>query len=101
MSDAEFVDEGLNSIDFNLLVQEDVKQLSKWGYQRHSPFEWLAFITEELGELSEAISEHCYRDGTYEAIIHEATQVATLALKVAVMAQDCYAQEIADDLQRG
>jgi len=45
----------------------------------------LAYLTEELGEMAEAISEYEYREGTKEQVVHEAIQVATLALKVAEM----------------
>lgn len=84
----ELTDEGLSDRDFNLLVSEDFHQLNKWGFQHHDIFQWLAFITEELGELSQAISEYYFREGSKEAIVKEATQVATLALKVAVMVRN-------------
>ena len=60
-------------------------QIAKWGIQTHSAFEWLTYTMEELGELADAISEHEYRDGTKEHVVHEAIQVATLALKIAEM----------------
>ena len=43
------------------LQAENERQLAKWGVQDHHPFEWLAYCTEELGELAEAISEWQYR----------------------------------------
>lgn len=67
------------------IITEDYRQIKKWGYQRHSPFEWLAYTTEELGELSQAISEYIYRNGTKDKVIKEAIQTATLALKIAKM----------------
>ena len=67
------------------IQNENERQLLKWGIQTHSPFEWLTYTTEELGELAQAISEHEYRDGTKEAVVKEAIQVATLALKIAEM----------------
>ncbi len=78
-------DKGLQEKDFALLVKEDMDQIAKWGLQEHHPFEWLAYLVEEVGELSEAISEYLYRNGKPEAIVKEALQTATLALKVAVM----------------
>jgi len=60
-------------------------QIAKWGIQTHSAFEWLTYITEELGELANAISEYEYRDGNKRAVALEAIQVATLALKIAEM----------------
>jgi hypothetical protein len=72
---------------FDDVQSENLSQLDKWGVQTHDPFEWLAYTTEELGELSEAISEWMYRTGTPMAIYIEAIQVATLALKIAEMAR--------------
>lgn len=68
-----------------LLKKENESQLRKWGIQNHSPFEWLAYTIEELGELSGAISEKEYRNGGNGDVIKEAVQVATLALKIAEM----------------
>jgi NTP pyrophosphatase (non-canonical NTP hydrolase) len=71
---------------FFLVQQENLRQIEKWGVQTHSPFEWLAYTTEELGELSQAISEHYYlRCGSRQDIVKEAIQTATLALKIAEM----------------
>jgi NTP pyrophosphatase (non-canonical NTP hydrolase) len=65
--------------------EENIRQLKLWGVQEHEPFEWLAYVTEELGELSEAISEWTYRDGQVEDVVKEAIQVSTLSLKIAEM----------------
>ena len=67
------------------IQNENERQLLKWGIQTHSPFKWLTFTTEELGELAKAISEYEDRDGTKEEVVKEAIQVATLALKIAEM----------------
>ena len=67
-----------------LIAIENLDQVKKWGYQERTPFEWLAYLTEEVGELSEAICDEAYgREG--ESIVKEAVQVATLALKIAEM----------------
>lgn len=72
--------------ELNSAIQdENLRQLEKWGVQTRSPFEWLAYTTEELGELSNAISENYYREGLVEPVIEEAIQLATLALKIAEM----------------
>jgi NTP pyrophosphatase (non-canonical NTP hydrolase) len=68
-----------------LCHHENVKQIAKWGVQTRTPFEWLTYTTEELGELAKAISEHYYRDGKVEDVIKEAVQTATLVLKIAEM----------------
>lgn len=65
--------------------EESDKQIKKWGIQSRSPFEWLTYTTEELGELAEAISEKYYRNGSYDEVIKEAIQTATLSLKIAEM----------------
>ena len=70
---------------YNLVGSENDRQLSKWGTQTHTPFEWLTYTTEELGELANAISEHYYRGGNSQEVVKEAIQTATLALKIAEM----------------
>lgn len=72
--------------DLNELVRrENERQLAKWGYQARTPSEWMLFLTEEVGELADAIGEHSYRGGSKGHVVEEAIQVATLALKVAEM----------------
>lgn len=68
-----------------LISDENANQIKKWGVQDHHVFEWLAYTTEELGELSKAISEYIYRGGDKKNIINEAIQTATLSLKIAEM----------------
>jgi len=80
-------DSGLADDDFDLLKAEDKRQIDKWGYQHHSIWEWLGFTGEEYGELCKAVSEEQFRNGSIDDIITEATQLATLAAKIAVMAQ--------------
>jgi NTP pyrophosphatase (non-canonical NTP hydrolase) len=66
---------------------EGEKQVAKWGVQDRSSFEWLTYLTEEVGELAEAISEYEYRGARTTYIYKEAIQVATLALKIAEMSR--------------
>ncbi len=40
---------------FNAIREERQRQNEKWGDQDHNDFVWLAILTEEVGELSEAI----------------------------------------------
>lgn len=83
----EYIDQCLIMIDELMarIACEHGRQLGKWGIQSHTLFEWLAYTTEELGELAQAISEHEYRNGKAENIFKEAIQVATLSLKIAEM----------------
>jgi len=74
-----------NQMMFSLIMDENENQINKWGVQNHNLFEWLAYTTEELGELSKAISEYSYRNGNKENIIKEAIQTATLCIKIAEM----------------
>lgn len=67
------------------MKHENARQIDKWGIQEHTLFEWLAYTTEEIGELSKAISEYVYRKGTLIDIFDEAIQTATLSLKIAEM----------------
>lgn len=85
MKEIILTDKHLSEEFLGKLLVEDIKQVEKWGYQSRSPFEWLAFTTEELGELSKAISHHVYSDAPVDNIIKEAIQTATLALKIAKM----------------
>lgn len=68
-----------------LVKEENKSQLNKWGVQTHSPFQWLTYLTEELGELAEAIAEDYHREQNPRQVYSEAIQVATLALKIAEM----------------
>lgn len=70
---------------FNMISAEGDKQVKKWGIQNRSPFEWMTYLTEEVGELAEKISEHEYRDGFSVDVVREAIQIATLAAKIAEM----------------
>ncbi|MDD4339237.1 MAG: hypothetical protein PHV00_06105 [Syntrophales bacterium] len=70
---------------YELVDGENTRQLMKWGIQDRSPFEWMVYLTEEVGELAEAISEHAYRHAPPDGVVTEAIQVATLALKIAEM----------------
>jgi NTP pyrophosphatase (non-canonical NTP hydrolase) len=74
-----------NPYIFAMVQAENKRQVAKWGIQNRTPFEWLAYTTEELGELSEAISEWSYRGKLGENVVKEAIQTATLCLKIAEM----------------
>ena len=80
-----FKDPGLVKEDIQPMLVEDLFQLEKWGDQKRSPFEWMNYLIEEVGELAAAISEFVYREGTRKEISEEAIQVATLALKISKM----------------
>jgi len=70
---------------YGQIMEENIRQINKWGIQNRTPEEWMLYLTEEVGELAQAISEHKYRNGSREDIIKEATQVTTLAMKILEM----------------
>ena len=70
---------------FEMVRAENKRQVKKWGVQDRHPFEWLAYATEEHGELAQAISEYEYRSGKSSDVVKEAIQAATLHLKIAEM----------------
>ncbi len=52
-----------------LIAEENCRQLSKWGINKVTLFEWLNYTTEELGELAKAIADHEYGSGSKDEII--------------------------------
>jgi len=82
-----FEDPGISKYDIFPIEKESARQFELHGIQRVSPFEWLTFLAEEIGELAEAITEFVYRDADKEQISKEAISVATLALKISKMAE--------------
>ena len=61
------------------VVDERLRQATKWGPQHHSYFKWLAILTEEVGEVAKAILEHhANEDATL--IREELVQVAAVAV---------------------
>ena len=72
---------------FNKVQIEHWNQVKKWGIQKRSLFEWMTYLTEEVGELAEAISEYEYRNGKSIEIEKEGIQVAALACKIIYIMQ--------------
>ena len=81
-------DTDLSVYDMDKLLMEDQRQVKKWGVQRHDPFIWMTILTEEVGELAQAILKAKFEKGAIERIATEAIQVATLALKIAKMSKE-------------
>lgn len=79
MKDLQLKDERI----YRMVRDESIRQILKWGIQDRHPFEWLAYLTEEQGELAKAISEFEYRKGLQSEVVNEAIQTATLSLKIA------------------
>jgi hypothetical protein len=70
---------------FGKVVQENIRQLEKWGIQDHSAEEWFIISSEEVGEVAKAIVEWRFNNGTPADVAKEAVQAATLFLKIAEM----------------
>ena len=58
---------------YDKIQYEYWEQVNKWGIQKRTLFEWMVYLTEEVGELAQAISE--------------AVQVAALACKIVAIIQ--------------
>lgn len=67
---------------------ERKRQIELWGNETHDPFEWVAILGEEYGELCQAINETYLLGQRYPErggvgnIIKEATHVAAVALAI-------------------
>lgn len=46
----------------NEVLQERTRQDAKWGIQNHCPIEWMAILTEEVGEASKGALDHHFRN---------------------------------------
>ena len=55
--------------------RERLRQLGKWGDQKHSPMKWLAIALEELGEAAKAALE-----GDTEAYHKELIETAAVCI---------------------
>lgn len=65
------------------IAEENHRQVEKWGIQEHSYPEWMTILTEEVGELAQAVNVQHFMGNNRKPIFKEAIQVATLALKIA------------------
>ena len=66
---------------------ENVRQIVKHGEENVTASEWISYLTEEIGELAQAVNDNKFNDTviTKKHVTYEAIQVATLALKIAEM----------------
>lgn len=78
------------AVSINLVVAERERQIDLWGDQsgKH-PYEWMAILGEEYGELCEAVNETCFQNpkhperGGKPNIVKEAVHVAAVAIAIA------------------
>lgn len=45
----------------NEIKKERARQDDKWGIQNHTPIEWIAILTEEVGEASKEAADHHFK----------------------------------------
>ena len=64
------------------VLKERAAQDAKWGEQNHEPEIWLAILTEEVGELAQAILERRFGGPAGAALLVEAVQVAAVGLAI-------------------
>ena len=80
------------SREFDLIYDEHWNQHEKWDSQRVTLFEWHNYLTEEVGELAEAIADYEYGRKGGKNIVKEAVQVAALAVKI-IMIASCHCKQ--------
>lgn len=73
---------------FKEIREERNRQDRKWGEQKHKPIEWVALLTEEVGEVAKEAAD-CYFNNKKEEPItilkryrDEVIQVAALAVSM-------------------
>jgi NTP pyrophosphatase (non-canonical NTP hydrolase) len=78
-------DNGLDEEALDMIAAEDVRQREKWGFQKHDTDVWFIILSEEVGELAAVLLQGDEPD--LLTVEKEATQVATVAIKMAYMAR--------------
>lgn len=61
--------------------QERERQNKKWGEQNHDDYRWLAILTEEVGELAQAILHDEFGGSHAGTAQHELIHVAAVAVQ--------------------
>jgi NTP pyrophosphatase (non-canonical NTP hydrolase) len=65
---------------FRDIVKERRNQDKKWGEQNHDDYTWHAILTEEIGEVSQAILHDRFGGAAAGTVRAELVQVAAVAL---------------------
>jgi NTP pyrophosphatase (non-canonical NTP hydrolase) len=77
----------ISNLTLVAIRDEGVRQDRKWGEQNHSPDIWLSILTEEVGELAQAIladrfdtgRDEKLHDSHHDSMAAEAIQIAAVA----------------------
>lgn len=64
---------------FEKIRKERIRQHNKWGKQDHDNFIWLSILTEEVGELSEAVLHENFGGKKSDKVEKELIHVAAVA----------------------
>ncbi len=70
------------------IFAENRAQIEKHGVQTATPYEWMLWVTEEVGELAQSINDverHVETPKMLEHVVEEAVHAATLLIKIAEM----------------
>lgn len=62
---------------------ERARQVTLWGVQNHSPHQWLAILTEEVGEVSKEVADA--RVGEFDMANYRVELIQTAAVAVAAV----------------
>lgn len=65
----------------NAIIFERDRQLKKWGEQNHPPYTWLAILSEEVGEMAQAMLHTEFGGYAKGKTKEEAIHVAAVALQ--------------------
>ena len=66
---------------FKAIRYEREQQYLKWGDQEHDDYRWLAILTEEVGELAEAILHGEFGGKAEGMTVDELIHVAAVAVQ--------------------
>lgn len=59
------------------------RQTDLWGAQDNTPFQWLAILTEEVGEVGKELADARIGPFKHKAYVAELVQVAAVAIRAA------------------
>jgi NTP pyrophosphatase (non-canonical NTP hydrolase) len=66
----------------NAVIFERERQLKKWGEQNHPSYTWLAILSEEVGEMAQAMLHTEFGGYAKGKVKEEAIHVAAVALQL-------------------
>ena len=79
-----------------LIVEERLRQLEKWGPQDHSYPEWISILTEEVGEAATEANKCHWAQLLPDALRHQSQLRTELIQSAAVIFQVLVGMEATD-----